>query len=172
MLRKQAFVLASVTFAVVILAILWLQGSAYLPLPVPDGDDVATRLAFAARWLLLPGFCLLAGVGMVANRRFFLPDAIDGSRAPESRALEINLRYNQNTLEQTVLAAIAWTGLALELPHERLALIPALAILFVVARALFWIGYLIAPAARALGFALTFYPTVAAFIWLAARALG
>jgi hypothetical protein len=108
---------------------------------------------------------------MVANRRFFLPDAIDGSRAPESRALEINLRYNQNTLEQTVLAALAWTGLALALPHERLALIPALAVLFVIARALFWIGYLIAPGARAIGFGLTFYPTVAAFIWLAARTL-
>jgi hypothetical protein len=108
---------------------------------------------------------------MVANRRFFLPEAIDGSPAPESHTLEINLRYNQNTLEQTVLAAIAWTGLALALPHDRLALIPALAILFVVARALFWIGYLIAPGARAVGFGLTFYPTVLAFIWLAARAL-
>ncbi len=172
MLRKQAFVLIGMTFAVVVLALLWMRGAAHLPLPVPDTDDTAARLAFAARWLLLPGFCLLAGIGMVANRRFFIPDAIDGSRTPEDRALEINLRYNQNTLEQTVLAVIAWTGLALALPHERLALIPALAILFVVARALFWIGYLIAPSARALGFALTFYPTVAAFIWLAARALA
>ena len=94
------------------------------------------------------------------------------SRTSESPALEINLRYNQNTLEQVVLAAIAWTGLALALPHEQLALIPALAILFAAARALFWTGYLIAPGARAVGFALTFYPTVVAFFWLAARALG
>jgi hypothetical protein len=172
MLRKQAFVLLGMAFAVAALALLWVRGSAHLPFPIPDGDDSASRLAFAARWLLLPGICLLAGIAMVANRRFVLPDAIDGSRTPENRAIEINLRYNQNTLEQTVLAAIAWAGLALALPHERLALIPALAILFVVARALFWIGYLIAPGARALGFALTFYPTVAAFIWLAARALG
>jgi hypothetical protein len=172
MLRKQTLVLVGMAFAVAVLALLWVRGTAYLPFPVPDGDDSATRLAFAARWLLLPGLCLLAGIAMVANRRFFLPDAIDGSRAPENRALEINLRYNQNTLEQTVLAAIAWTGLALVVPHERLALIPALAILFVVARILFWTGYLIAPGARALGFALTFYPTVAAFIWLAARMLA
>jgi hypothetical protein len=171
MLRKQAFVFVGMAFAVAVLALLWMQGSVYLPFPVPDGDDSGSRLAFAARWLLLPGFSLLAGIVMVANRRFFVRDAIDGTRALENRALEINLRYNQNTLEQTVLAAIAWTSLALALPHERLALIPALAILFVVARALFWIGYLIAPAARALGFALTFYPTVAAFIWLAARSL-
>jgi hypothetical protein len=171
MLRKQAFVLAGMAFAVTVLALLWMRGSAHLPFPIPDGDDIAARLALVARWLLLPGFCLLAGIAMVANRRFFLPEAIDGSPAPESHTLEINLRYNQNTLEQTVLAAIAWTGLALALPHDRLALIPALAILFVVARALFWIGYLIAPGARAVGFGLTFYPTVLAFIWLAARAL-
>ncbi len=172
MLRKQVFVLFGMAFAVAILALLWMQGSAHLPFPTPSEDDAAARLAFAAHWLLLPGFCLLVGIAIVANRRFFLPDAIDGSRTPESRTLEINLRYNQNTLEQTVLAAIAWTGLALALPHDRLALIPALAILFVVARILFWIGYLIAPGARAVGFALTFYPTVAAFIWLAGRALA
>lgn len=172
MLHKQAFVLVGMAFAVAILALLWIRGSAHLPLPVPDGDDAAARLAFVARWLLLPGFSLLVGVCMVANRRFFLADAMDGTRSPASRSLEINLRYNQNTLEQIVLAAIAWAGLALALPHERLALIPALAILFVIARALFWVGYLISPGARALGFALTFYPTVAAFIWLAARALA
>jgi hypothetical protein len=172
MLRKQAFVLVGMAFAVAALALLWMRGAVHLPFPVPDGDDAAARLAFAARWLLLPGFSLLAGIGMVANRRFFVPDAIDGSRTPENSALEINLRYNQNTLEQLVLAAIAWTGLALALPHDRLALIPALAILFAVARAFFWIGYLITPTARALGFALTFYPTVAAFVWLGVRALG
>jgi hypothetical protein len=159
MLRKQAFVLLVMTFAVLVLALLRMRGSPNLPFPIPNGDDVATRVAFVARWLLLAGFCVLIGIAQVANRRFFIPDAIDGTRTPQNHALEINLRYNRNTLEQTVLAAIAWTGLALALPHERLACIPALAILFVVARALFWIGYLIAPAACALGFALTFYPT-------------
>jgi hypothetical protein len=68
-----------------------------------------------------------------------------------------------------VLAAIAWAGLALALPHEALTLIPAMAIVFIVGRALFWIGYLIAPAARALGLGLSAYPTFAALIWLAWR---
>jgi len=36
--------------------------------------------------------------------------------APQSPGLQINLRYNQNTLEQTVLAAVAWSGLGLALP--------------------------------------------------------
>src|ERR1700760_2184267 len=78
-------------------------------------DDTASRLALVVRWLLLPGVTLAAGV-QVAARRGFLPGAIDGTRTPANRALEINLRYNQNTLEQTVLAAIAWAGLAIALP--------------------------------------------------------
>jgi len=107
----------------------------------------------------------------VANQRFFVADAIDGARASQSRLLEITLRYNQNTLEQTVLAAIAWAGLAVALPHEMLTLIPAMAIVFIAGRALFWIGYLIAPVARALGLGLSAYPTFAALVWLAWRGM-
>ena len=170
MLRKQVLVAVGATAAVAVLLLLYNSGIA-LRFPTPTGDDEAARLAFAARWMLVPGFCLLAGLALTANRRFFSADAIDGSPAPQSKTLQINLRYNQNTLEQTVLAAIAWTGLALALRHEQLGLIPLLAIFFATGRATFWLGYLIAPWARAFGLALTFYPTVAALLWLAIRAL-
>ncbi len=159
--RKQLFVAIGMTAAVVTLVVLWLH-LAELHLPLPEGNDQVARLAFAARWLLLPGLALFAGIAVVANQRFFVADAIDGARASQSRLIEITLRYNQNTLEQTVLAAIAWAGLALSLPHEMLTLIPAMAIVFIVGRALFWVGYLIAPVARALGLGLSAYPTFAA----------
>jgi hypothetical protein len=132
--------------------------------------DEALRLAI--RWLIVPGLCLLAGVGLTANRRFFLREAIDGNRAPGDRSLEINLRYNQNTLEQVVLAAIAWSGLALAAPASAAALLPALAGLFAVGRVTFWLGYLYAPWARAFGLGLTFYPTVATLLWLGAQLVG
>jgi hypothetical protein len=141
------------------------------PPPVVEAG-IEGRLALAVRWLLVPGLCLLAGIGFTASRRFFSEEAVDGG-APASRgAFEINLRYNMNTLEQTVLAAIAWTGLALALPAPDLGLIPALAGLFAAGRAAFWLGYLYAPWARAFGLGLTFYPTVAALVWLALRALA
>jgi hypothetical protein len=171
MFAKQALVLMGMIAAVVVLLLVWTR-LPLLPLALPVGDDAASRIAFVARWLLLPGLALFAGVVGLASRRFFVTDAMDGTRAPESRSLEINLRYNQNTLEQVVLAAIAWSGLALQLPHDRLSLIPALAILFLIARAIFWVGYLIAPWARALGFGLTFYPTAIAIVWLASRMLA
>ncbi|MBL6938899.1 MAG: MAPEG family protein [Alphaproteobacteria bacterium] len=169
MLRKQFLVAAGIAAGVLVLLLLYGSGVA-LRFPTPPGDDEAARLAFAARWMLAPALCLFAGVAMTASRRFFIEDAIDGSRVPQSPGLQINLRYNQNTLEQTVLAAIAWSGLALALPHEKLGLIPLLAIFFATGRATFWIGYLVAPWARAFGLVLTFYPTAAALIWLAIRA--
>ena len=114
----------------------------------PAADDLASRLAFAVRWLLAPGCMLLAGVQVAAGRGFH-PDAIDGTPTPRSHALEIALRYNRNTVEQTLLAAIAWLGLAASAPHAALAFIPAMAALFVVGRVTFWIGYLAYPIARA-----------------------
>ncbi len=104
---------------------------------------------------------------MTANRRFLKSDAIDGERRVESKGFEINLRYNQNTLEQLALAAVAWTGLALALPVEQLGVIARMAVLFGVGRATFWIGYLCAPWARAFGMGLTAYPSFAALAWLA-----
>jgi hypothetical protein len=139
------------------------------PIPLP-ADQPAERLAFAARWLAAPGCTLLIGI-WVAARRGFLPDAIDGTRTPASHSLEINLRYNQNTLEQVVLAAIAWAGLALDLPSARLWLIPAMACAFLVGRATFWIGYLIYPMARAFGMVVTMAPTICAYGFLGWKAL-
>ena len=55
------------------------------------------------------------------------------------------------------------------MPDRATILIPALASLFALGRAAFWIGYLVAPWARAFGFALTFYPTAVAIVWLALR---
>lgn len=170
MIRKQLLVALGMAAAAVLLVLVWWQRFA-LPLPLPAGDDAAVRLAFAAQWLLLPGLSLFAGIALIAQRRFFVADAIDGSPQTEDRLIQLTLRYNQNTLEQIVLAAIAWAGLALALPYPDLKLIPAMAISFAVGRALFWAGYLVAPAARAIGFGLTFYPTAAALIWLAVRAL-
>jgi hypothetical protein len=82
--------------AAVVVAVLLNAGRLFGGLPLP-ADDAASRLAFAVRWLLIPGLTLAIGV-QVAARRGFLPDAIDGTRTPANRALEINLRYNQNTL--------------------------------------------------------------------------
>lgn len=50
-------------------------------------------------------------------------------------------------------------------------LIIALTALFVVGRLLFWIGYADGAKARALGFALTFYPSVAGLVIIVVAAM-
>ncbi|HEY1711038.1 MAG TPA: MAPEG family protein [Rhizomicrobium sp.] len=165
MVANQLRVAIGMAIAAVVVWLAWagpLHPHIVLPL-----DNPGSRLAFVAKWLLVPGLALLVGIGTVASRRFFSADAIDGTRAPESRTLEINLRYNQNTLEQAVLVLFAWPLLALLLPATQLGLVPVLAVLFGFGRFAFWIGYLLAPWARAFGFGLTFYPTVTVYIWLA-----
>ena len=130
-------------------------------------QDKASRLALAAQWLLVPGLSLLFGILVTTATRFFVPREFEGSQDGLGRFMEVNLRYNRNTIEQCLLAAIAWLGLALALPPSRLSIIPALALLFGAGRATFWIGYQSASWARAFGFGLTFYPTAIALIWLA-----
>ncbi len=163
--RKQAVVAVLGLLAALVVAFVGLRAIGWFNGWLPAADDLATRLAFAVRWLLAPGCALLAGIQVAAGRGFH-PDAIDGTRTPRSHALEIALRYNQNTVEQTVLAAIAWLGLAVRVPHAGLALIPAMAALFVVGRVTFWAGYLVYPTARAFGMVMTALPTIVAYGWL------
>jgi MAPEG family len=146
----------------------WHYASSWFAFATLPADNNVDRLVFVLHWLLIPGLTLLAGV-WIAGRRGFIPDAIDGTRTPASRSFEINLRYNQNTLEQVVLAAIAWLNLGIALPQERLVLIPAIATLFGVGRIAFWLGYLLNPMGRAFGMVLTILPTIAAYLWLVAH---
>jgi hypothetical protein len=169
--RKQLMGGAGAAAAMAVVLVTWLlllpQFRSQIPLPA---DESAARLAFALQWLLVPGWMLFAGV-FGASRRGFYADAIEGTRTPAAHTLEINLRYNQNTIEQTILAAIAWTSLAVALPHDELILIPAMAVLFAIGRITFWIGYVLHPMGRTFGMSLTVIPTIIAFAALTLRAL-
>ena len=56
-------------------------------------------------------------------------------------------------------------SLALYSPSEGARALPILTALFVLGRILFWVGYHKHPYLRAFGFGITFYPTVAVYIW-------
>jgi hypothetical protein len=110
MLRKQILIVLGVLAAVAACLAGWRLGLGHGPAADPG---VAARLALAWRWMLVPALTLLVGLGFTANRRFLSDSHIDGGGAPAGSAFDINLRYNLNTLEQTVLAAVAWSGLSL-----------------------------------------------------------
>ena len=170
MLRKQLLGGLGAACAILVVMLIW-AFQAHIPSAPPPADDPASRLAYATRWLVLPGLTLVAGI-FAASRRGFFADAIEGTRTPANHNLEIALRYNQNTVEQLILAGIAWLALSVTLPHERLPLIAIMAVLFVIGRVTFWVGYVLHPMGRTFGMTLTVIPTLAAYGWLTWRGFG
>jgi len=148
------------TLLVVALAIVAAPGAL-----LPDGNDVASAIFHALRWDVLLVVWLAASIAMLARHRFFTPADIDGGGlsdgTPTAKVLQSVL---QNTLEQVVLALSVHLIWAATMPRQWQAAIPAAATFFFVGRALFWRGYAHGAPARALGFALTFYPTVALLV--------
>ena len=68
----------------------------------------------------------------------------------------------QDTLDQAVLALAAHLALASLLRGREMVLVPLLVALFCGGRLAFWIGCRRGAGSRALGFGLTFYPSVLA----------
>lgn len=147
---------------------LWLL---YTVLPTPSGADaLATRLGYALKWNAVAAVPLLAMLAAVGNARF-LSEAIDPTLGKEDRRMVIDGRVADNTLQQFVLFAAGSLALAAAVSGDRVKIIGAAAITFVVMRIAFWIGYRIKPAYRAFGFSSTAYMNVGllvAALWLSA----
>jgi uncharacterized MAPEG superfamily protein len=124
--------------------------------PDPTLVDVASRLAYTLKADVVAVLPLLLSIIAVGNRRF-TSEAIDPTLHKEDRAVQIDGRVVDNTLQQYVLFLIGTLALSVNLTAEQMRLIPAAAIVFVVARIAFWIGYRIHPLYRAFGMAATSY---------------
>lgn len=138
--------------AVLMVVSVWLL-TFLLPTPtIPD--DIAARLAYAlgANVLaIVPFFIMLA---TISNERFF-SSAIDPTRHAEGTKMEIDGRVADNTLQQNFVFLAATLALSTVVPFQSLQVIWACAVVFVVARAAFWLGYRIHPLYRAPGMAAT-----------------
>jgi hypothetical protein len=128
-----------------------------LALPAPAlGEGIAERLAYALRinvFALVPFFIMVI---TVANSRF-LSEAIDPTRNAETATMKIDGRVVDNTLQQNFVFALASLAASTILPSRYLQMVLACAIVFVVARFLFWFGYRMNPLYRAPGMSATAY---------------
>lgn len=127
-------------------------------LPMP----LETRVTTLGIALLALGLWVAAAIGAVARARFRSAAAIDGQDGADPR-VDTGNAILRNTIEQAVLAAIAYTALTV-LNDEARVPVALFAACFSAGRVLFWIGYREGAGARALGFALTFYPSLAALV--------
>lgn len=167
MTKDQRTVAIGAAAGVVTMVLLvWLLSRA-IPPPLVTAT-AGDRIAYALPWALvavLPLFFMIVAIG---NARF-LGEAIDPTLGKEDRKMVVNGRVAENTLQQYVCFLVGMTALAVTLPAGRLSVIPAVAITFVIARIVFWVGYRIHPLYRAPGFSSTAYLNLFMFIavlWL------
>jgi hypothetical protein len=132
--------------------------------------DVSSAIVQALRWDILLVVWLAANIATLARHRFFTPADIDGGGLSEGTSpAKLLQSILQNTLEQSVLAFSAHVIWAAAMPLTWQAAVPAAAILFFLGRMLFWRGYSHGAPARALGFALTFYPSLLMLVLVVGR---
>jgi hypothetical protein len=152
--------------AVTLLGLLW-PG-------LPSGPtDLGARLSTWLACDLAAAVWLAVAVGRLARHRFFSDDDIDGALSAGTVRARVLQSLVQNTLEQTVLAVVAYGAwLLVPRPDTPIATAWIAVACFSAGRLLFLAGYLRGAAARSLGFALTFYPTVGLLLASAIRLLA
>ena len=159
--HEQRRVAVGMALAVIITAVALSVAAFWEPeqtLVVP----VAERLQAALREDVFVIGWLAATIANVARLRFTSIEDIAGSSAGSgSQSVRDAVSILQNTAEQVLLAVLTHLVFAAVIGHPA-AMLTTLVTMFCMGRTLFWFGYKRGAGGRALGFALTFYPTVAA----------
>jgi hypothetical protein len=147
--RKSGIAAIAVSGAVSIL--LWFALMRFLS-PLSGMEDVGARMLVALKCVVVATlFALVAGVEAVAHERL-QGAAFDPLAGHQTKRLQVNLRYLQNTLEQTLIFAVALFGLAAYMTSgEAMLAVPTVTVIWVVNRYAFWIGYHRSAAMRGLG---------------------
>ena len=130
---------------------------------LPEPDTARAALAWLA---LAPAVMIFVLVASVGNARFLGP-GIDPLQGKDPRFVVVTNRVLANTVEQTFVFVLAGVALIALVPVERLGAVPSLAVLFVVARMVFWIGYLRQALLRAPGMAINIQVNAVILVWCA-----
>jgi hypothetical protein len=149
-LQRRSGILA-IAVASLIASAIWFGIRFYAP-PIADMAAVGDRMLFALKCVCFAVlFCLVLGVEAVAHERLQSP-AFDPLAGHCTRRLEVNQRYLQNTLEQTIVFAAGLFGLAAYCADGgAMRAVLASTVVWVLARFAFWIGYHHSAAMRGIG---------------------
>jgi len=150
-IRQRRAGMIAIAMAMPVSLLLWLAIAYFAP-PLQGMESLAGRLLFTLKCCCLAVlFCLVTGVEAVAHERLFSP-AFDPLSGFETRRLLVNQRYLQNTLEQILVFMAGLFGLAAYSPDgSQMRGVLATTVVWMLARAAFWIGYHRSAAMRGLG---------------------
>ena len=163
---KQKGVRNGIIVGMGITLLVLIGGAITNPFSFPHNLAVIYKLTLAIKAAAAPTFFLALSVAALARDRFFNPADIDGGALSTHGSAKAKILQSilQNTLDESVLAIVVYLFWATVMPSELLSVISCAAILFVLGRILFALGYAKGAPARSIGFALTFFPTVLMFV--------
>lgn len=143
--------IGAIAGSIAISAVIWVALWQLLP-PLAGMDSIGPRMLVALKCVALATlFCLVGGVEAIAHERL-QSNAFDPLQGHETKRLRVNLRYLQNTLEQTVIFAVGLFGLAAYLDSgSAMRIVIATTVIWILNRFAFWIGYHRSAAMRGLG---------------------
>jgi hypothetical protein len=167
LVSQQALIGAQIAVSVPIQIWFAYYGFHHFGLGGPAGSSFSDGLAYAAQWHLMAGLVLLAMIMFIAGFRPLSLRIIDGNDRDDLVA--VHVRVQRNTLEQLVLLIVGDVALLTVIPPESAHIIGVHVLLFIGARAVYWIGYAIDPLYRTVGFVATFYPNIAVMLYAAYR---
>jgi hypothetical protein len=136
--------------ASLVVAFIW--WACYRFIPLSEMPAVFDRVMFALKWsgvaILLT---FLTGIEAVSHERL-VTEAFDPLAGKETKSILVNLRYLQNTLEQLMLFIPGLLLLAAYTEPDAIAKsVTATALVWILARISFWIGYRQGPQYRIAG---------------------
>lgn len=143
--------IAAIAGSIAISAVIWVALWQLLP-PLVGMDSIGARMLVALKCVALTTlFCLVGGVEAIAHERL-QSNAFDPLQGQETKRLRVNLRYLQNTLEQTFVFAVGLFGLAAYLDSgSAMRIVIATTVIWILNRFAFWVGYHRSAAMRGLG---------------------
>ena len=149
--RQRTVGIAGIAAASFLASALWLSID-YWMLPLPGMDSLGARMLLTLKCCCVAVlFCMVTGVEAVAHERLTSP-AFDPLAGFETHRLRVNQRYLQNTVEQIIVFAASLFGLAAYSPDgSSMRAVVATTVVWIVARAAFWLGYHRSAALRGLG---------------------
>lgn len=136
-------------------------GSWLNPFAYSEPVEALDRLSLAIMACIIPMAFLSLAIARLAKHRFFSTRDIDAS-TEQTQTVRAGILQSlvQNTAEQTLLAALVYCAWSLLMPANYLSVFPMASLAFGVGRVLFFVGYENGASSRAIGFTLSFYPSV------------
>ena len=166
--EKKASVRKQIATSVAISSTVFVVSYLYLPINTSHLKDLPDRLALTISCLFVSSFSIFVGIFGVFNVRGNT-NAIDPVEGGSENLVFVPNQILRNTTEQFLLHFIAMMTLTLFLEGASMKVIPILCGIFLVARIVYQVGYMASAMSRGYGFASTFLPTVAVYLFCSFR---